>query len=613
MIFTSELDRKTSLGYSIILLMMIIIGISGYLSLNKVIDGMENYASGRRIKDIIYHVKEEIDLYIANEYNEGRHIQAEAKKKALWYIAASLNALGEMENSLTSNDFNIKLRKALKETSDLKKNFGQYAKLSEQKQSLELIIGRTLDKIIKIIKTGEFGIDDMVNSWMILHTGVDNYMSRNSEKRWKILEKSLVDFGKTANRWRFLVDSSAQLLPISKNILMQFEIIEKNLRKYHKKAFQQDKYKTLINLGKTRINNLLADLGHITITQMKEIEKRSKLTIIICIIGSVLFGTFFFLLAIRSMKRRIQGVIDGIFEGMGQVTMTSNQVSDASQKLAAHSSQHAAALEEISSSLEENASITEQNAQNAIKTDDHTKKSTEIMENVKKSLMELTDSMIEITSSSERTSKIIKTIDEIAFQTNLLALNAAVEAARAGEAGAGFAVVADEVRNLAMRAAEAAKSTAAIIQDTVNKVHRGSKLVRSSNEAFTQLTENSSKIAELVGKIALASKDQAKQIRQLNTTLFQMDEITQDNAASSEELASISEEMAAQAEQMKSYIATLAHMIKGSSETSYSKLSSVSIKAKPLDMPSTDRLTIDEQSYSKPLLPENDNKKEDRR
>ncbi len=605
MIFTSEMDRKTSLGYSIILLMMIIIGISGYTSLNKVVDGMENYISSQKIKDIIHHVKEEIDLYIANEYDEGRDIQKEAKRKALWYIAA----LPELAITGAGNDFKIKVQKTLKETRAIEKSFNQYVNLSEQKRSLRVIIERTLDKMIKTVKTGEFGIDDMVNTSVILQADLDNYMSRNSENRWKIVENSLAGFKKAANKWRVLVDSSDQLLPISKEILVQAEIIEKNLYDYHKKVVEQNKYKTLINSGKTRINNLLADLGLITITKMKKIEKYSKLTIIICIIGSVLFGTFFFVLAIRSMKRKIQSVIDGIFQGMGQVAITSNQVSDTSQKLAAHSSQQAAAVEEISSFLEDNASTSEQNAQNAIKTDEHTKKSTQIMKNVKKSLMELTESMREITSSSERTYKIIKTIDEIAFQTNLLALNAAVEAARAGEAGAGFAVVADEVRNLAMRAAEAAKNTAAIIQDTVNKVQKGSKLVRSSNEAFIQLTENSSQIVDLVGKIAIASKDQAKKIRHLNTSLFQMDEMTQDNAASSQELASISEEMVAQAEQMKAYIATLAQMIKGRSGSSYSKLSYTSVKAKSLDMPSKDRPAIDQEPDSEPLLPENDNKK----
>jgi len=139
------------------------------------------------------------------------------------------------------------------------------------------------------------------------------------------------------------------------------------------------------------------------------------------------------------------------------------------------------------------------------------------------SMSELTGSMAEISKAREETSKIIKTIDEIAFQTNLLALNAAAEAARAGEAGAGFAVVADEVRNLAMRAAEAARNTAEMIEGTVKKVSQGSELVTSTNEAFTQVAESSAKVGELVAEIAAASEEQSRGIDQVNTAVSEED------------------------------------------------------------------------------------------
>ena len=119
-------------------------------------------------------------------------------------------------------------------------------------------------------------------------------------------------------------------------------------------------------------------------------------------------------------------------------------------------------------------------------------------------------------ASIEETSKIIKTIDEIAFQTNLLALNAAVEAARAGEAGAGFAVVADEVRNLAMRAAEAAKNTASLIESTVKKVREGSSLVQGTSSDFSRVASSSAKMSELIGEISAASHEQAQGIEEVN-------------------------------------------------------------------------------------------------
>ncbi|MCP4701508.1 MAG: chemotaxis protein, partial [Gammaproteobacteria bacterium] len=175
------------------------------------------------------------------------------------------------------------------------------------------------------------------------------------------------------------------------------------------------------------------------------------------------------------------------------------------------------------------------------------KESLEIVNNSNQSMGRLTKSMEEISEAGNETSKIVKTIDEIAFQTNLLALNAAVEAARAGEAGAGFAVVAGEVRNLAMRAAEAAKDTSSLIEGTVQKVNEGSELAIGTNEEFQKVARSASKVGELVSEIASASNEQAQGISQINTAVTQMDAVVQQNAANAEESASAAQEMSAQA------------------------------------------------------------------
>lgn len=148
----------------------------------------------------------------------------------------------------------------------------------------------------------------------------------------------------------------------------------------------------------------------------------------------------------------------------------------------------------------------------------------------------------------------------------MLALNAAVEAARAGEAGAGFAVVADEVRNLALRAADAAKDTTALIEGIVKKIGEGSGLVNTTNEAFSEVADSSAKVGELVSEISAASKEQAEGIEQVNRAVVEMDRIVQQNAASAEESASASEEMSAQAEQMKSYVNGLAALVGGNTK-----------------------------------------------
>jgi methyl-accepting chemotaxis protein len=186
-------------------------------------------------------------------------------------------------------------------------------------------------------------------------------------------------------------------------------------------------------------------------------------------------------------------------------------------------------------------------------------------------MKDMAGAVAEITRSSEETGKIIKTIDEIAFQTNLLALNAAVEAARAGEAGAGFAVVADEVRNLAMRAAEAAKNTSNLIENTIKAVRKGNELTNATQEAFKENAEISRKIGQLVDEIAAASEEQSHGITQVNTAVSEMDKVTQSTAANAEESAAAAEELNAQAEQLKVYVEDLVRVVGGNGHAASSR------------------------------------------
>ena len=295
------------------------------------------------------------------------------------------------------------------------------------------------------------------------------------------------------------------------------------------------------------------------------IMQDSKTIFIACVCCGLTLFLVYYMIS-RLLVKPIKNAIFGLTEESEQLLSASDQISSASQSLAEGSSEQASSLEETSSSLEEMSSMTKQNADNANQAKAMMAETKKIVEKVDRQMNDMAGAIAEITRTSEETGKIIKTIDEIAFQTNLLALNAAVEAARAGEAGAGFAVVADEVRNLALRAAEAARNTNGLIDNTIKAVKQGSELTSATREAFRENVANAGKVGQLIDEIAAASEEQAQGISQINKAVSEMDKVTQQTAANAEESASASAELTAQADKMKGYVSDLAAVIGGQSE-----------------------------------------------
>lgn len=237
-----------------------------------------------------------------------------------------------------------------------------------------------------------------------------------------------------------------------------------------------------------------------------------------------------------------------------QITAASNQISSGSQILAEATSEQASSLEEISSSLEEINSLTANNADNAKNGLNLSEQAVKAVDEGNIAMEKMNNAMASILQSSQETGKIIKTIDEIAFQTNLLALNAAVEAAHAGEAGKGFAVVAEEVKNLALRSADAAKNTNALIEEATKNSEMGSNIVEQVTKSFIEMKEQFTKVKSIVNEITASSEEQAHGVNQISSGVEEMNRVTQQNAANAEESASAAEELNSQAAELKNMV-----------------------------------------------------------
>ncbi len=265
----------------------------------------------------------------------------------------------------------------------------------------------------------------------------------------------------------------------------------------------------------------------------------------------------------RSITRPWKNIIVNLADCECDVLFTAVKTTEVSNSLAARSLEQAASLEQVSASLEEMSSITSQNASNADQTRNIVGNALMLIKKTDTFMMNLMNSMTDITKASKETSKIVRTIDEIAFQTNLLSLNAAVEAARAGEAGAGFAVVANEVRNLALRSAEAARNTSALIEGNIQKIEAGEQIAADTIQTFKSVAEGAENIRLLIDQVATASDNQARGIAQVNKAISEMDQATQRNAMTAESAATTSRQLNGRAEQMKSMIDDLTAMVGG--------------------------------------------------
>ena len=258
--------------------------------------------------------------------------------------------------------------------------------------------------------------------------------------------------------------------------------------------------------------------------------------------------------AMKQMVDNLNNMFAEINASTNQVSVGSKQVADGAQSLAQGATEQAASIQELSSSIAEIAERTKANASTANQTAKLSKTIKENAETGSRQMDEMITAVVEINEASKNISKIIKTIDDIAFQTNILALNAAVEAARAGSAGKGFAVVAEEVRNLASKSAEAAKDTGDMIQNSMDKAELGTRIAGETAESLKEIVAGINESSQLVAEIAKSSEEQSLGISHINTGIDQVAQVIQQNSATAEESAAASEEMSGQSDMLQQLI-----------------------------------------------------------
>ena len=437
--------------------------------------------------------------------------------------------------------------------------------------------------------------ENIVQNFLLLRVNGVYLIANETDKEWDNFQKQLQTLRDGLAEWAQKTASEPKLQAYAPKMNEAVSQYARAGEQFYQSILDQRKAYSQMVATAANIVQMMSELdGHLQ-TALKSTANLVNLTLLLASAGSIVIGIVLAYVITRSITKPIHQIIADLTTGAEQVSSASGQVSSASQSLAEGATEQAAGLQETSSSLEEMSSMTKQNADNAQQANTLAAQAKSAAHDGAEAMKRMTEAINDIQKSADETSKIIKVIDEIAFQTNLLALNAAVEAARAGEAGKGFAVVAEEVRNLAMRSAEAAKNTAALIEGSVKNAKNGVEISTEVSKKLEEIVAHVGKTTDLVAEIAAASTEQAQGIEQINTAVSQMDKVTQQNAAAAEESASAAEELSAQAQQMHTVVQQLVALVDGSSSrmqtlSSHSAPAAASAKKPP-------RLSLTDQTF----------------
>ncbi len=547
-----KINTLISIGFATLLIILVGLGLFSFWTVRELATSQKlTEYSLSSMEKMLQARRSEKDFFL-------RHDVKYTKKNAaaIQSVKANLHKLIKLEEDSTHMKELKKLLLSVDEYSNIFNNVVDLMKKKGLNEKLGLY-GTLRDAVHKVENVLGKQNPTITVSMLMARRHEKDYMLRGSDKYVNRLDKEIVTL-------KQLITGN-----INNNTSM-ISNVDKYSKDFHNLVNIEKEIKSKIAKFRDHIHKLEPALGAYKTYVNNKVhlfEVQSQWVLIIVIFAGLIIGIVASIIISKAITSPIKIAVRTLKETSEQVATGSLQVSQTSQKLAEGASEQASGLEETSASLEEIAAMTQSNAEISQKVNQMLSDTSKIVSNANGSMKQLKEAINNITSSSEETGKIIKVIDEIAFQTNLLALNAAVEAARAGEAGMGFAVVADEVRNLAQRSADAAKSTALLIDNSIKMIKEGNALTQDTEKSFEGVVEMTEKLKELMDEVSTSSQEQSRGIEQINETVATMSTVTQSNSASTEESAAASEEMNAQAMSLMDVVNNLVGLVGQNSDS----------------------------------------------